>query len=168
MTNVIPFTYAHDVRVECWLNTHETHSCAKTRAQIHAHCFTFKMIGLFYRISSLLWGSCAKTRAQIHAHCFRYGVAITSRLLKIMGLFCKRALWKRRYSVKETYHCKEPTNRSHPIRTGELWSLSKEKCFCNCSQKRPNSMCVVVLLSTDHTGWRRPLGCLIIFRKRAL
>ena len=44
-----------------------------------------------------------------------YGVATISRLLKITGLFCKRALWKRLYSAKETYHVKEPTNRSHPI-----------------------------------------------------
>ena len=44
-----------------------------------------------------------------------YGVALVSRLLKITGLFCKRALWKRRYSAKETYNCREPTNRSHPI-----------------------------------------------------
>ena len=35
-----------------------------------------------------------------------------SRLLKIIGLFCKRALEKRRYSAKETYHLKEPTSRS--------------------------------------------------------
>ena len=38
-----------------------------------------------------------------------------SRLLKIIGLSYKRALLKRRYSAKETYHFKEPTNRSHPI-----------------------------------------------------
>jgi len=44
-----------------------------------------------------------------------YGVAATSRLLKITGLFCKRDLWKRRYSAKEAYHFKEPTHRSHPI-----------------------------------------------------
>jgi len=31
-----------------------------------------------------------------------YGVATTCRLLKIIGLFCKRALYKRRYSAKET------------------------------------------------------------------
>jgi len=43
-----------------------------------------------------------------------YGVATISRLLRIIGLFCKRALWKRRYSAKETYDFKEPTNRSHP------------------------------------------------------
>jgi len=42
-------------------------------------------------------------------------VATISRLLKITGLFCKRALSKRRYSPKEIYNFKEPTNRSHPI-----------------------------------------------------
>jgi len=38
-----------------------------------------------------------------------------SRLLKIICLFCKRALQKRRYSANETYNFKEPTSRSHPI-----------------------------------------------------
>jgi len=42
-------------------------------------------------------------------------VATISRLLKIICLFCKRALQKRLYSAKETYNFKEPTNRSHPI-----------------------------------------------------
>ena len=34
-----------------------------------------------------------------------YGVATISRLLKIIGLFGKRVLEKRRYSAKETYMC---------------------------------------------------------------
>ena len=38
-----------------------------------------------------------------------------SRLLKIIGLFCKRVPSKRLYSAKETYTFKEPTNRSHLI-----------------------------------------------------
>ena len=42
-------------------------------------------------------------------------VATISRLPKNTGLFYKRALWKRPYSAKETYICKEPTNISHPI-----------------------------------------------------
>jgi len=46
-----------------------------------------------------------------------YGVASISRLLKIIGLSCKRALQKRLYSAKETYNFKEPTNRSHLIYT---------------------------------------------------
>ena len=44
-----------------------------------------------------------------------YGVATMDRLLQIKGLFCKRALLKRRYDAKETYNLKEPTIRSHPI-----------------------------------------------------
>jgi len=44
-----------------------------------------------------------------------YGVASVSRLLKIIGLFCKRAPQKRLYSAKETYNFKEPTHGSHPI-----------------------------------------------------
>ena len=43
------------------------------------------------------------------------GVAMISKLLKIISLFCKRALSKRLYSAKETYNFKEPTHRSHPI-----------------------------------------------------
>jgi len=45
-----------------------------------------------------------------------YVVATISRLLKIIGLFCEKALQKRRYSAKETYNFKEPTIRSRPIR----------------------------------------------------
>jgi len=47
----------------------------------------------------------------------RYGVGWLRLVgsFKIIGLFCKRALQKRRYSAKETYQFEEPTNRSHPI-----------------------------------------------------
>jgi len=48
--------------------------------------------------------------------CVGYGVAMSSRLLKMIGLFCERALKKKPYSAKETCHFKEPTNRSHLIR----------------------------------------------------
>jgi len=50
-----------------------------------------------------------------------YEVATISRLLQIIGLFCKRALKKRRYSAKETYNLKELTNRSHPIVAAFDW-----------------------------------------------
>ena len=40
-----------------------------------------------------------------HGPCdFRYGEATSSRLLQIIGLFCKRALLKTPYSAKETYN----------------------------------------------------------------
>jgi len=45
----------------------------------------------------------------------RYGVATISRLLKMIRLFCKRALQKWWYSAKETYDFIDPTDRSHPI-----------------------------------------------------
>jgi len=44
-----------------------------------------------------------------------YGVALVSRIDKMIGLFCKRALQKRRYSAKVTYNFIDPTDRSHPI-----------------------------------------------------
>jgi len=50
-----------------------------------------------------------------------YGVVTISTLRKIIGLFCKTALKKRRDSAQETYHSKEPTNRSHSM--GEVGSL---------------------------------------------
>jgi len=59
-------------------------------------------------------------------------VATVSRIDKITGLFCKRDLWKRRYSAKETYHFIDPTDCSHPISP-----LPKIRCiFCILSQKR--------------------------------
>ena len=41
-----------------------------------------------------------------------YGVALGSRIEKFIGLFCKRALLKRRNSTKRTCNCIDPTNRS--------------------------------------------------------
>jgi len=38
-----------------------------------------------------------------------------SRMLKNIGLFCKRALQKRPVFCKETCILKHPTHRSHPI-----------------------------------------------------
>jgi len=43
------------------------------------------------------------------------GMATISTLFKVIGLFCKRSLYKKPYSAKETYNLKEPTNRSHSI-----------------------------------------------------
>jgi len=44
-----------------------------------------------------------------------YGVATISRLLKIIGLFCRDLSLLYGSFAKETYNLKEPTNRSHPI-----------------------------------------------------
>jgi len=57
-----------------------------------------------------------------------YGVAAMSRLLKMIGLACQRALWKRLYSAKETYNFKETTYCSHPILR---WSNDGNGVFFN-------------------------------------
>ena len=56
-----------------------------------------------------------------------YGVALVSRIDKIIGLFCKRALQKRQYSAKETYNFIDPTHRSHPIPECTVSSPKKER-----------------------------------------
>jgi len=45
----------------------------------------------------------------------RYGVAKISRLLTIIGLFCRMWSLLQGSFAKETYNLKEPTNHSHPI-----------------------------------------------------
>ena len=58
-----------------------------------------------------------------------YGVATISTRLKIIGLFCKRALQKRRYFAKETCNFKEPTTCSHPMATShsaDMWQNIRE------------------------------------------
>ena len=55
-----------------------------------------------------------------------YGVATVSRIDKIIGLFCKRDLYKRRYSAEETYKFIDPTDRSHPI-PSSLSTCTKER-----------------------------------------
>jgi len=84
-----------------------------------------------------------------------YGVATISRLLKSIGLFCKRALWNRLYSAKETYNFKEPTNHSHPLHNLiDLWCriTLQETCHIHRNNEQRTSV---------HTGWRRVIGCLI-------
>ena len=51
-----------------------------------------------------------------------YGAASTSRLLKMIGLVCKKALQKRRYSAKETFNFKELTKALEPKRLDSLES----------------------------------------------
>ena len=52
-----------------------------------------------------------------------YGVVSISRFLKIIGLFCKRAFSKSRYSAKETYNFKEPVSWSRGPWVGGLCIL---------------------------------------------
>ena len=66
-----------------------------------------------------------------YTHECMYGVAMISRLPKITGLFCKRALFKRPYSANENYNFKEPANRSYPICIHiVLLSRTREQQIC--------------------------------------
>jgi len=53
------------------------------------------------------------------AHTHSYGVATISRLLKIIGPFCRISSLLSGSFAKETYNSKKSTNRSHPIVAGE-------------------------------------------------
>jgi len=59
-----------------------------------------------------------------------------SRLLKIIRLFCKRALQKKRYSAKETCIFEEPTSRSHP----------RLRSYANVNEMLARSVCVRVCI----------------------
>ena len=75
-----------------------------------------------------------------------YGVAMISRLLKIIGLFCRISSLLQGSFAKENYDFKEPTNRSHPI------------------QEYAEFYTHILVTHTRHliyTGWRRCIGCLI-------
>ena len=60
------------------------------------------------------------------AHCNTIFATI-SRLHNIIGLFCKRALQKRRYSAKETYNVETPTHHSHTISCAHAFVMA---IFC--------------------------------------
>ena len=90
------------------------------------------------------------------AHMWRrgYGVATISRLPKNIGIFCKRALWKRPYSARETYIFKEPTNHSHPIwlRLGTHVKQSYHMCM------HDSFACMAKVMSFDLLHMRTPLA----------
>jgi len=63
------------------------------------------------------------------AHVDDYVVALVSWIDKIIGLFCKRALYKRQYFVKETYNLIDSTERSPPI---------CDTLICECDENMRN------------------------------
>jgi len=93
---------------------------------------------------------CTRVASVLSSCCSR--MAMISRILKIIGLFCKRALWKRRYSARETYNFKEPTNRSHPFSPPQR-CFTKHVAVC-CIVLQCSAVCSVVgvLLSVVHSS----------------
>jgi len=96
-----------------------------------------------------------------------YGLATCSRLPKILGLFCKRALWKKRYSAKETYNFEEPTTCSHPIcvywlRVCMSIYLCTHICVCICIHTKRDTksahMCVCRCIHTHRETQRQAVS----------
>jgi len=63
-----------------------------------------------------------------------YGVATSSRLLKIIGFFCRISSLVQVSFTKKTCNCKEPTSRSHPITRIQVrrWSLVMRNYCSTC------------------------------------
>jgi len=70
----------------------------------------------------VFWSILLIVAAPLYVDTYTYGVATISRMLQIIGLFCKRALQKRPVFCKETFIFKHPTHRSHPITTNFLYN----------------------------------------------
>jgi len=100
----------------------------------HVYMFVYLFINIYthtQRRIPLVY-ACIHIHIYIRLSIYTYGVATISRLLTIIGLFCKRALSKRLYSAKETYYFKEPTNRSHPIYVcTHSARYASRLCVCN-------------------------------------
>ena len=90
-----------------------THIHTRTHKHINAHKHTHIHIQTHTHTHTYRTGAYSLRHNDTHTH--THGVAAISSLLKIIGLFFKRALSKRLYSAKETYNFKEPSNCSHPI-----------------------------------------------------
>jgi len=91
-----------------------TLSLSLSLSHIHTHAHTHSLAP-----SLALSLSLSHTHPRAHTytckHLCGYGVATISRLLKIVGLFCRISSLLYGSFAKETYNFKEPTNRSHPI-----------------------------------------------------
>jgi len=113
-TNKAVVSHTHEAIIS---ETHKavmSHTHQAALFYVERQCIHKGTTGFLRRQLNTLDLLCTMT-AKLNFWKIHYGVATISRLLKIIGLFCKRALEKRLYSAKETYNFKEPTNRSHPI-----------------------------------------------------
>jgi len=120
-------------RVQDWCTCAMTHSCLPWIIHIRHDSFICTMPHLCVTWLRLVrWAvSCAKV---LYTCVYVYGVAAISRLLKIMGLFCRLSGFYRALLQKKTYNLKEPTNCSHPISImyRRVWIDDMRVCVCVC------------------------------------
>jgi len=101
------FTHNVCVHTEC-LRSHMFY--ALSRPEVYHYC-----IFMCVCVCVCMYVCQSLSESRIGSAYLQYGVATVSRIDKITGLFCNGALYKRRYSAKETYNFIDPTDRSHPI-----------------------------------------------------
>jgi len=115
--------------------------------------------------------TCMYTYIYAHIYC-TWLWSTGSRLLKIVGLFCRISSLLSGSFAKETYSFKEPTNRSHPIPDFGLAHLShspfgllRPKYTLTHTQTHIHAYIHPQYIHTSiymyDTGWRRVIGCLI-------
>jgi len=111
----------------------------------HCECAPYECKKIFWdTICSGLVRWC-QTQSQAPA----YGVAMMSRLLKILGLFCRISSLLQGSFAKETYNFKAPTHRSHPILVLTFCSVSiLLPTSSNCMDTRPHCYLHTVCGST--------------------
>jgi len=97
---------------------------------IYETCHTYEWGMSRWWVHVHTWMSHVTRKTLVLRVCSKYGVASDSRIDKIIGLFCKRALQKRLYSAKETYNLIDPTHHSNPILSRT--HLRDWRRFMNC------------------------------------
>ena len=130
------YTYTR-IYIHIYAYTH-TYTYIHVHTNIHMRIYVY--IYIYECIQIHMYTRSTHTYKPVeNAHMYSgYGVATISRRLKIIGLFCKRALQKRRYSAEETYKFKEPTNRSHPYHC--LKSGNFAQVYSNASRHGPHDI----------------------------
>jgi len=107
-TNTNTFTHSHTPKNTLTFTPTPTHTYIALRGCGCGHECEWK--------GELLTYTYKQIHSLSHSHSSTsYGVATTSRLLNIIGLFCRIWSLLQGFFAQETYHFKESTNRSHPI-----------------------------------------------------
>ena len=137
--STIPLT-CHET---CTCVTWPIHECDMTHPRVTPSCVTHVWVTHVWVTQLCVTYSCVGHSCVAHLFATRLRATPMGWLrcvgaLKI-GLFCKRALPKRRYSAKETYNSKEPTNRSQPMVEGNpiVQSLDLPRTMDVCHMTHP-------------------------------
>ena len=77
-----------------------------------------------------------ETLIATHETTWEYGVATISRLLKVIGIFCRIMSLLYGSFAKETHNIMELTNRSHPIMSVVRDTLTKCNTLNECLSRR--------------------------------